>query len=135
MGPLVTTVIERGTGCKVELTVIGPDGVTALDIATVIVFAAAPGASTAATRREKNKQALRCLCFLHGRLTRLGKGRRRRSVSASCRAVAGSLRSPAARTAWQAPGVRIAARPPSRTARPQTEPSPAAPKNFGLRTV
>jgi hypothetical protein len=53
MGPLVTTVIERGTGLKVELTVIGSDGVTALDIATVIVRAEAAGAATAAARRDR----------------------------------------------------------------------------------
>ena len=38
-GPLVTIVIERGKRrWNVELTVIGCDGVTPLDVATVIVF-------------------------------------------------------------------------------------------------
>jgi hypothetical protein len=43
-GPLVTTVIERGTGENFWVTVIGSDGVTALDIATVVVRPDAAGA-------------------------------------------------------------------------------------------
>jgi hypothetical protein len=52
-GPLVTTVIEWGEGwLNAEVTVIGSDGVIALDVATVIVWAAAAGASTAVVSRQ-----------------------------------------------------------------------------------